>query len=204
MKLLNYVTDLFIESIQFIDERCKNLYNKICTILFYKKLSIIEAYNTITNRKFVLYVDSIDPYMTNKHFDYLDTMVYVNFQMLQNFVEKGNIKCVDWGFTKQHAKAHKTMIELYEWWLKYKDFRDKQKTGWYLKNIGVNDFPKLSDFFVKKSDGNYIMKSKKPRRAKYRKYYQCCDLVDAMEKEYNKQLNKNLHKLIDIREFLWV
>ena len=204
MTFYNSIADNFIKiiinAVICLDKLFKRGYDKISTKLFYRKLSIISWYNKKFNRKYKLVIDGIDPYMNSRHFDYVDTLPYANFQMLANFVERGRIDVIDWNHTKHHKKAHAEMISLYNWWKKYKDFKAKVDNGYFYSHLNKSQFPNFKDYFKRNEDGTFSFNT---RRNKYKKYYSTHDIVSALSDNYEQEINENLHRLINIRRFLW-
>jgi|GEM_PF-256768 hypothetical protein len=122
-------------------------------------------------------------------------MLHALFQLLVDFVEHEKPdQIVDWDSDPDHKHAWKEIQSLYRWWTKTRPARKspldekglkKPPIGW--KKLPGTDLRRLVDY-DKKKYASYVLALKKYRR---------------IEKEWDKEDQKNLHRLIEIRQFLW-
>jgi hypothetical protein len=99
--------------------------------------------------------------------DRCEIILYANFAILTDFVEKEMYGLVDWDSEENHTKAKDEIMDLYNWW-KTGRAKDKEKLDKVLE-VGESYYDKYWD----------------------------------MEEKFKKKDNKQLIRLIKIREWLW-
>ncbi len=123
-------------------------------------------------------------------------MLHAVFQILVDFVEQEKPdQTVDWNFDPEHKHAWKEIQSLYCWWTKTRparksplDEKDLKKPPMRWKKLPGTDHRQLVDY-DKKKYAAYDLALKKHCR---------------VEKKRNEEDQKNLHRLIEIRQFLWI
>jgi ornithine cyclodeaminase/alanine dehydrogenase-like protein (mu-crystallin family) len=109
--------------------------------------------------------------------DRVEVLLHANFQVLVDFIEKEKPhKLVDWKHTKEHSKAWKEMKELYTWYTKK---RPNRKDTIWSEETGIS-IKNISTA------------------------YKVFDKSEKLNKQWEKEDQKNLHRLIDVRKYLWV
>lgn len=118
-------------------------------------------------------------------------LLHAAFQILVDFVEKERpAEIVEWQHDELHRHAWSEISQLYHWWKKEHPNRHDpldDVTG-----------PSLEELFD--SEENVIVF---PEREKYPEYYAAMDKSTELENEWHEEDQRNLHRLIDIRPFLW-
>lgn len=142
-------------------------------IYCYVKCHTFHPYNRVK-------IDTLPPTYQDKDI----ILPHAMFQILADFIEQecspGNI---DWDSNAGHKRVRKTMQELYDWWNNvYLTF-----DPWvgYNEKKGTKDHFKNGVFHCNKYDDAWFEK------------------IRLLEDDMEKQLTKNLKKLIDIRGYLW-
>lgn len=122
-------------------------------------------------------------------------LLHAAFQLLVDYVEQEQpAKRIDWSADARHRKAWKEIMSLYRWWKKE---RPKRKSVLDRENI------KRPTHKTKKIPGKKAWKLIEPDRKKYAAYYRLLDLHQRQKAKWAADDQKNLHRLIDIREHLW-
>ena len=122
-------------------------------------------------------------------------MLHAVFQLLVDFVEQEKPdQSVDWNSDAQHRHAWKEIQSLYRWWTQTRparknplDAKGLKKPPMRWKKLLGTDHCQLVDYDKKKYTGYHVALKKHWR----------------MEKRQNEEDQKNLHRLIEIRQFLW-
>lgn len=128
-------------------------------------------------------------------FDYTDTMLEINFAMLIDFVDNGDLEIVNWDADEAHQNARETMQELYEWWTisrpilkeRIDDIYELASSKTTSRFIPFDEDPKLVEWEV-----DYKENSKS-----------LYDLAMGFEDVLYHIENDMLQKLISIRRWLW-
>ena len=125
-----------------------------------------------------------------------EILLHAAFQLLVDFVEKEQPdKIVDWNSNEAHKHAWKEIRELYKWW---KEKRPSRKSPL------VDDKKlKMPPMKFKKIPESELSQRVEPDKKKYAKYYQALKKHGRLEKKWEEEDQRNLHRLIEIRGFLW-
>jgi hypothetical protein len=124
-----------------------------------------------------------------------EVLLHAAFQLLADFVEKERPeKIVDWDFDDQHKVAWAEITGLYKWW---KKTRPKRRSPLDDKKL------KWPPFKFKKIPGSDLSRLVTPNKKKYAAYYQVLEEHARLENEWYEEDQRNLHRLIDVRGFLW-
>jgi hypothetical protein len=122
-------------------------------------------------------------------------LLHAAFQLLVDFVEQEQpAKLIDWSADARHRKAWKEIMSLYRWWRKE---RSARKSILDRKNV------KYPPHKAEKIPGKDAWKWIEPDRKKYAAYYRLMKKSWRQEAKWVAEDQKNLHRLIDIREHLW-
>ena len=122
-------------------------------------------------------------------------LLHAAFQLLVDFVEQEQpAKLIDWSADVRHRKAWKEIISLYRWWKKERPMR---KSLLDRKNV------KWPAYKTEKVPGKDLWKWIKPDRKKYAAYYRLSQQSWRQKAKWVAEDQKNLHRLVDIREYLW-
>ena len=128
-------------------------------------------------------------------YDKDEVLLHAAFQLLIDFIEQEKPdKIVDWNANELHRKVWKEIKLLYKWW---KKGRPARKSPLEDKRI------KHPPWKFEKVPGSDLRKMIGPDRKKYANYYRALDEHWKLEQKWEKEDQRNLHRLIDIRKFLW-
>jgi len=124
-----------------------------------------------------------------------ELLLHAAFQILVDFIEqeKPN-KITDWNAQKEHRKAWKEICALYKWWKKERPNRKEPLDSKRFKH------PELE---LEKIPGSNHLKFVEPDKKKYAAFYRAAEKQKVLEKQWESEDQKNLHRLVNIREFLW-
>jgi hypothetical protein len=124
-----------------------------------------------------------------------EVLLHAAFQVLVNFVETERPdKVVDWNATEIHKQAWREVKRLYEWWKKTRPARRSPLDDKKLVK------PPLD---LKKIPGSQLCEIIQSDRKKHGAYYRALEKHDRLEKKWFEEDQRNLHRLIEIRGFLW-
>lgn len=133
--------------------------------------------------------------LTKEWHDKDEVLLHSAFQLLSDFIEKEKPgKLIDWSTDQRHKKAWKEIRALYGWW---KAKRPSRKDP--LENKSLISPP----LRFKKIPGSNLSQMVQPDRRKYAKYYQSLNRSFALQQKWDKEDQRNLHRLVEIRSFLW-
>jgi hypothetical protein len=124
-----------------------------------------------------------------------EVLLHAAFQLLVDFVEQEKPdKVVDWNSDVTHRRAWKEIKSLYTWWKKQRPARH-----------GPLDDKKLvaPPLKFKKIPGSDLGEIVEPDRKKYAKYYRALQEHVMLEEKWFQEDQRNLHRLVEIRVFLW-
>ena len=128
-------------------------------------------------------------------YDKDEVLLHAAFQLLIDFIEQEKPdKIVDWNVDKLHRKAWKEIKSLYNWWKKERPERKSPLNDNRLRH------PPLKLERIPGSDSYKMVESDKK---KYASYYRALRKHRKLEQEWEEEDQYNLHRLIDIRQFLW-
>jgi len=124
-----------------------------------------------------------------------EVLLHAAFQLLADFVEEERPeKIVDWDFDEQHKVAWAEITALYEWW---KKARPRRRSPLDDKKL------KRPPFKLKKIPGSDLRQWVRSDKKKYAAYYQALEEHARLENQWYEEDQRNLHRLIDVRGFLW-
>jgi hypothetical protein len=124
-----------------------------------------------------------------------EILLHATFQILIDFVEKEKPdKIIDWNADTVHKQAWSEICELYKWWKKLRPARKSSFDDRKLKRPPMK---------FKKIPGTNLRKMVEPNRKKYSKYYKALGKNRKLEKQWHGEDQQNLHRIIEIRPFLW-
>jgi len=124
-----------------------------------------------------------------------EILLHAAFQLLVDFVEQEKPdKIIDWQVDELHRKAWKEIQSLYKWWKKE---RPSRKSPLDDKRIKV---PPMEFEKIPNSD---LMKLIEPDKKKYATYYTALKKHQKFDEKWEEEDQKNLHRLVEIRKFLW-
>lgn len=122
-------------------------------------------------------------------------LLHAAFQVLVDFIEgekPGQI--VDWNHDTVHRKAWKEITDLYRWWKKERPKRRRPLDNPHLKR---------PPWKFKKDLKTGFMSSVPFDKEKYLSYYRALIEENRLEGEWNEEDQRNLHRLVGIRGYLW-
>ncbi len=118
-------------------------------------------------------------------------LLHAAFQVLVDFIEQEKPdEVTDWQHDEVSRNAWSEITQLYQWW---KEARPN-------RHDPVDDIasPPDEEYAISK-DG--VMSF--PDREKYPEYYATLDRSHQLEQEWHDEDQRNLHRLIEVRPFLW-
>ena len=122
-----------------------------------------------------------------------EVVMHACFQCLVDFIENEKPEDIVWDNEEYHRIAWSEIQALYKWW---KDDRPSRK--FLAEDM---DGPPISEVFVEIPSSKYSMMVEP--RDKYPEYYKALDEDIVLDREWEAEDQRNLHRLIDVREFLW-
>jgi len=133
--------------------------------------------------------------LNRKWHDTDEVLLHAAFQLLVDFVEKERPdKVTDWSSDEVHRQAWKEIKRLYRWWKHVRPTRRSPLDDKKMKR------PPLKR---KKVIGSKYIELVQPDRKKYSEYYTALRRHTKLEVKWYEEDQLNLHKLIDVRKFLW-
>ncbi len=124
-----------------------------------------------------------------------ELLLHADFQILVDFVEQERpAAAVDWNHDTIHRRAWKEIASLYRWWKKERPARKSPLNNKKLKS---------PPFRFKKIPGTNLSELIQPNRKKYALYYRALRRDSELQKKWLEEDQRNLHRLIEIRSFLW-
>lgn len=124
-----------------------------------------------------------------------EVLLHAAFQLLVDFVEQEKPgKVIDWNSDKEHKKVWREIRALYKWWTKKRPAR---------KDPLDDKKMKVPPIKFKKIPGTDFSKMVTPSKKKYAKYYKAAKESTRLEMQWHEEDQLNLHRLIDIRPYLW-
>lgn len=125
----------------------------------------------------------------------MEELLQVNFQVLVHFVqdEAVGISRIDWSATEEHAKAYVDMMDLYDWWTIGRPNRVDPVESPDLVNPPM-EFKELPDGLLEWLPYD---------AEKYPEYDLALKESMRLDQAWWEEDQRNLHRLIDIRSFLW-
>ena len=118
-------------------------------------------------------------------------LLHAAFQVLTDFIEQEKPdEIVDWQHDELHRNAWSEISQLCRWWKEERPNRHDP----------LDDVVSPPDEeFVISEGGRPIF----PDREKYPEYYAAMHKSSELENEWYEEDQRNLHRLIEIRPFLW-
>jgi hypothetical protein len=124
-----------------------------------------------------------------------EVLLHAAFQILVDFVEQEQPdKIVDWNATEEHRHAWKEIRSLYRWWTTIRPARHSPLDN---KKLRV---PPLR---FRKVPESGMYERVEPDKQKYAAYYRALKQHWRLEQKWHAEDQRNLHRLIEIREHLW-
>jgi hypothetical protein len=124
-----------------------------------------------------------------------EVLLHAAFQVLVDFVEQETPdRIVDWNSDELHRRAWKEIKSLYKWW---KETRPARHSPLDDKKLVA---PPLK---FKKIPPSGFSEMVEPDKKKYASYYQALKEHVRLGEKWFREDQRNLHRLIEIRPFLW-
>ena len=124
-----------------------------------------------------------------------EVMLHAAFQLLADFVEQEfPDRHIDWSYDAVHRRAWKEIRDLYQWWTRRRPSRR-----------GPLDSKKITKppLRFEKVAGTKLSRMVTPDKKRYAAYYRALSQDIRLEQKWRNEDQRNLHRLINIREFLW-
>ena len=124
-----------------------------------------------------------------------EMLLHAAFQLLQDYVEQERPDLrIDWKHDPAHARAWREIASLYRWWTKVRPARCRPLDDRNLKR---------PPFRFEPIAGTNLSRLVPYDRKKYRPYAQALHAQIKLEAKWQAEDQKNLHRLVEIRRFLW-
>ena len=124
-----------------------------------------------------------------------EVMLHAAFQLLADFMEQESPdKHIDWSHNALHRRAWKEIRDLYKWWTRTRPLRRSP--------IDDKKIPAPPLRFEKVA-GTKFRRLVTPDKKKYAAYYRALRQHTRLEQKWHSEDQRNFHRLVDIREFLW-
>src|ERR1051326_3249456 len=122
-------------------------------------------------------------------------LLHAAFQLLVDFIEREKPgKIVDWSADGEHRRAWKEIRSLYHWWTQTRPRRKDPLDAKGLKR------PPMRREKIAGSDHRRLVPFD---RKKYRAYDAALSKSARLEKAWQEEDQRSLHRLIEIRLYLW-
>jgi hypothetical protein len=128
-----------------------------------------------------------------QYYDRDTILLEAAFQVLVDFIEKEKPgEVIEWSATKHDAHAWSEMQSLYKWW--------KEERPARVDPILDDKLVSPPFDFKTNEEGHSVWN---PDKEKYAEFWKACDESSRLETLWNEEDQKNLHRLIDIRRYMW-
>jgi hypothetical protein len=132
--------------------------------------------------------------------DRVEVLLHAAFQVLVDFMEKEEPdKLINWESDAGHSKVWKEMKELYVWYTKRRPNRKDPLDNPKLKCPSL----KTKKITNKKKPGHDLYFLLDYNHKKYKAYDKAIKEFQRLEVQWREEDQKNLHRLIDVRGYLW-
>jgi len=124
-----------------------------------------------------------------------EILLHAAFQLLVDFVEKEQPdRYINWNANELHRQAWREIKSLYHWWIKKRPGRRSPLDD---KKLIM---PPLK---FKKIPNSDMYEMVEPAKKKYAAYYRALRQQARLEQKWYEEDQRNLHRLVEIRGFLW-
>jgi hypothetical protein len=124
-------------------------------------------------------------------YDRDEILLHAAFQVLVDFMEQERpAEIVDWEHDEVHSRAWSELSQLYRWW---KEERPQRREP-------LDDVASPPEGAYQILDGGQMIF---PDRARHPEYYATLEQSQVLEDEWFEEDQRQLHRLIDARPFLW-
>ena len=139
----------------------------------------------------VLKIQSLDSRWHDKD----EVLLHAAFQLLVDFIEHEQPgKYINWNANELHKQVWREINSLHKWW---KDKRSARRSPLDDKKLAI---PPLK---FKKIPDSQMYEMVEPDKKKYVAYYRALRQHAQLEQKWYEEDQRNLHRLIEIRGFLW-
>jgi hypothetical protein len=169
-------------NIKKIKTNLTRLYNRIDSSIYFWKCKIFTPYNKLN-------ISSLEPTWNDRD----KVLLHAAFQVFTDFIEKEDpFGFINWEATPEHSQAAATMRFLYKWWTEERPDR-----------IEYTDLVECPEFsFEADSSGKFFKMIEEPRPIKDA-WEEACRKQTDLDVLWEKEDQDMLHKLVEIRRFLW-
>lgn len=123
-----------------------------------------------------------------------EILLHAAFQLLVDFIEEEHPERIGWSADKVHRQAWREIKSLYKWWKKERSARRSPLDDKKLLKPALK---------FKKVPGSKFSQLVEPDKRKYSAYYRALRKHARLEKQWYEEDQRNLHRLIEVRGFLW-
>ena len=134
--------------------------------------------------------------LSGRWIDKDEILLHAAFQLLQDYVEQERPdRYIEWNHDRAHAKAWREIRSLYRWWTKVRPARKRPLDDKTVKHPPFRFQPVPG----KRNVSRLVPYDKR----KYRAYERAARAQIKDEAKWHAEDQKNLHRLVEIRGFLW-
>jgi hypothetical protein len=124
-----------------------------------------------------------------------EVLLHAAFQILVDFVEQEHPdKLINWNDTEEHRRAWKEIRSLYRWWTTTRPGRYSPLD---------NEELVVPPLRFRKIPNSEMVEMVESDKKKYAAYYRALKQHGQLEQKWHEEDQRNLHRLIEIREHLW-
>lgn len=140
--------------------------------------------------------------LNRSYCDPREFLLHANFQVLKDYVEKEKaLEIIDWDWNETHSAVGKEIRHLYYWWTVVYPNRPRPYGGVFQGRRFVEDEAENDPLGLGTVDIPGV--SGKRMGAFTEEYHEYTLEQDALDEAQMKEEQEMLHRLIDIREYLW-
>jgi hypothetical protein len=122
-------------------------------------------------------------------------LLHAAFQLLTDFIEQEHPdRITDWNADKSSKQAWREITSLYNWW-------KKKRPAW--ESPLDNKQLRVPPFKFKKIPESNFYELVEPDHKKYAAYYRALKQDQRLEENWHAEDQRNLHRLIEVRDHLW-
>lgn len=121
-------------------------------------------------------------------------ILHAAFQLLRDFVERERPERVVWNHDPRSSKAWREIRSLYRWWTKIRPNRREPLDAKGLKCPPLKYMP---------VPGKPYSRLLPYDKTIYRPYLKALARQASLEEKWFKEDQRNLHRLVEVRPFLW-
>lgn len=132
--------------------------------------------------------------LPNRWIDKDHLILHAAFQLLRDYVERERPERIEWSHDKRSAKAWREIRSLYRWWT---NIRPGRRSPLDAKGL------KMPPLKFEPVPGKPYSRLVPYDESRYRPYRLALSKQAVLEKKWFDEDQRNLHRLVRVRPFLW-